>query len=103
MLSTRVIPALGSHVPFYDADGEVYYFDMVSGAATRDLTSLKVVPAVVIIQRVVRGWRARRQLRAKHDKAMLIGRWWRAQRFRRVMRKVRLEFCFLPSAQHLKP
>ena len=87
-LRTKVIPASGSFLDFYDVYGRQFWYNVVTERVTLDLMEVKLEPAVIMVQRVFRAHKARARLWEVHGAAKKIGSAWRTFKFNRLTEEV---------------
>ncbi|KAK3253050.1 hypothetical protein CYMTET_37679 [Cymbomonas tetramitiformis] len=84
-LRTKVEPASGTYMPFYDLYGQYYWFDFETEKITMSLDEVRREPAATVIQRAWRGYLIRKRVWEMHEASLQITASWRTAQFRKEL------------------
>ena len=80
--------ASGNHIGYFDAFGQQRWYDPVTKTETDVTHEVKILPAVITLQRFWRSYCVRKEIWVLHHAACVIGRAIKNRRFRKIVKKL---------------
>ena len=85
------VAACGKWIPYLDSMGERVWYNVDTKKETRDQYDIKVGPAAECMQRTFRSYTVRRDMWKIHKAALVIGKYVKQRRFRKMVRQIQKE------------